>query len=133
MIDSAIDQVIEDEALVPVRLQAGRYEGILTSPESIGIEAVHNGKVICMARVTPEDGRSATFRVALDLPAEVIGEGVHVISLKSLRTGNVLDRITLLGGDVLEHDIREEIALLRDELEMLKRAFRRHCADTGTT
>jgi hypothetical protein len=44
-------------------------------------------------------------------------------------TGAVLDRVTFLAGDVLEDDVRAEISLLRDELEMLKRAFRRYASE----
>jgi hypothetical protein len=51
---------------------------------------------------------------------------VQVVSLRSTLTGAVLDRVTLLAGDALDEDIRAEVVLLRDELEMLKRAFRRH-------
>jgi len=132
MMDGVSDMTTGDEVLVRVRLLSGRYEGLLTAPESIGIEAVHQGKVIAMARVTPEDGRSDAYRVALDLPAEVISDSVQVISLKSVRSGATLDQVTLMGGDALDQDIRAEMALLREELEMLKRAFRRHCADTAT-
>ena len=35
-----------------------------------------------------------------------------------------------LAGEALAHDIRAEIDLLRAELDMLKRAFRRHCLET---
>jgi len=69
--------------------------------------------------------------VTLELPADVLSDGVQVVGLRSTATGEVLDRITLMAGSALDEDIRSEIALLRDELEMLKRAFRRHCADTS--
>ncbi len=35
-------------------------------------------------------------------------------------------------GSALDEDIRNDLSLLREELEMLKRAFRRHCADTAS-
>lgn len=54
-----------------------------------------------------------------------------MIALRSVASGEVLDRITLMSGAPLDEDIRAEVALLRDELEMLKRAFRRHCAEMG--
>jgi hypothetical protein len=43
----------------------------------------------------------------------------------------VLDRITLMAGTPLDEDLRAEIALLRDELELVKRAFLRHISDTA--
>jgi outer membrane protein assembly factor BamA len=37
----------------------------------------------------------------------------------------------LIAGEALGDDIRVEVELLRDELDMLKRAFRRHCVETA--
>ena len=45
----------------------------------------------------------------------------------------IRDRIgdfALMSGDALSYDIRAEVTLLREELDMLKRAFRRHCLET---
>ncbi|KPQ18372.1 MAG: hypothetical protein HLUCCO18_01345 [Rhodobacteraceae bacterium HLUCCO18] len=117
---------MSEEKLVKVAFQAGRYEGELHAPEDTGIEAVHDGRVIAAARLTHcEDGASGT-RVSIDLPADIMSDGVQVVSLRSTVSGAVLDRITFLAGHILDDDIRAEITLLRDELEMLKRAFRRH-------
>lgn len=121
-----------EEFLTRVRLHGGRYEGLYGGPVGASVEAVHAGAVVAVAQVQPADTASGRGRVAIDLPASVIGDGVQVITLRSVLTGEVLDRITLLSGAPLDEDIRAEVALLRDELEMLKRAFRRHCSDTGT-
>jgi hypothetical protein len=120
------------ESLIRVRLHAGRYEGVLTCTNSAGtgIEAVHEGRVIAAATLSPDDTRKGSARAIILLPAEVIGEGIQIITLRSTATGAVLDRITLMAGAALDEDIRLEIALLRDELEMLKRAFRRHVSET---
>lgn len=114
---------MSDERLVKVAFQAGRYEGELHAPEETGIEAVHDGRVIAAGRLAhSQDGT----RVHVQFPAEILSDGVQVVALRSTLTGAVLDRVTLLAGDALDDDIRAEVALLRDELEMLKRAFRRH-------
>ena len=69
--------------------------------------------------------------VGLDLPTSVLSDGVQTVNLRSAADNEVLDRITILAGEPLEHDIRAEIVQLREELELLKRAFRRHCVETG--
>lgn len=124
--------MMDIETLIRVRLQGGRYEGILSCADQGGtaIEAVHDGRVIAAAILIPEDATRNSWRVTVELPADIIGEGVQIIALRSSATGQVLDRITLMAGAPLEEDIRVELALLRDELEMLKRAFRRHCSET---
>jgi hypothetical protein len=42
----------------------------------------------------------------------------------------VLGSFSITSGEPLEDDLRNEINLLREELDMLKRAFRRHCVET---
>ena len=127
---------MDTETLVRVRLHGGRYDAILTCADKTatgGIEALHEGQVIATATLSPDVNRKGSWRVALALPGDVIGEGVQVITLRSSATGKVLDRITLLAGAPLDEDLRAEIAVLRDEVEMLKRAFRRHCAESGAS
>lgn len=119
------------EALVRTTLQAGRYEGVLTGAGQTEIEALHKGRIVGVAQVTTHPDEPGAMQVALDLPADVLSDGVQVVGLRSTATGEVLDRITLMAGSALDEDIRGEITLLRDELEMLKRAFRKHCADTA--
>jgi hypothetical protein len=115
-----------DETLVKLSFQAGRYEGELRAAEETSIEAVHDGRVIAAGRLVHGEGAS---RVSVEFPVEVLSDGVQVVNLRSTLTGAVLDRVTFLAGDVLEDDVRAEVALLRDELEMLKRAFRRHVSE----
>jgi hypothetical protein len=122
---------MSDILLTRVRFQGGRYEALLDAAAPPGLEAVHQGKIIAVAELSAEEGVPNRHRVMLDLPATVLGAGVQVITLRATGSGQVLDRITLLSGDALDEDIRAELALLRDELEMLKHAFRRHCADTA--
>ncbi len=126
------DHLVTQETLTRVRLQGGRYEGVFVGPPDTTVEALHEGKVIAVAHVRPDETVPGRFRLALDLPSSVIGEGVQVITLRSTASMAALDRITLMSGAPLDEDIRAEVALLRDELEMLKRAFRRHCSETGT-
>ncbi len=120
------------EVLTRTKLQAGRYEGVLTGADQTEIEALHKGRTVGVAQITPHPTEAGgAMQVTLALPADVLSDGVQVVGLRSTATGEVLDRITLMAGAALDEDIRGEITLLRDELEMLKRAFRRHCADTA--
>ncbi|QXT39934.1 hypothetical protein [Gymnodinialimonas ceratoperidinii] len=119
------------EALVRTSLQAGRYEGVLTGAGQTEIEALHKGRIVGVAQVTAHPTEAGAMHVALNLPPDVLSDGVQVVGLRSTASGEVLDRVTLMAGSALDEDIRGEVSLLREELEMLKRAFRRHCAETG--
>jgi hypothetical protein len=43
----------------------------------------------------------------------------------------LLGSFSIVAGDALAEDIRAELSLLRAELDMLKKAFRRHCVETS--
>ncbi|MFZ5749697.1 MAG: hypothetical protein ACOY5U_01375 [Pseudomonadota bacterium] len=45
-------------------------------------------------------------------------------------SGGTLASFVVIGGAPVEADLRAEVELLRAELDLLKRAFRRHCAET---
>jgi len=117
--------------LTRVALKAGRYEGLLNTggADIPVIELVHLDRVVGHASVASED--AGTHRVTADVPAEVLSDGVQVMSLRSAADGAVLDRVFFLMGAGLDEDFRGELALVREELELLKRAFRRHCVETG--
>lgn len=119
------------ETLQQVRLSGGAYEGIYEGNADAGIEAVHNGKVIAQAKVTSLPDRTDALHVSVDLPPSVLSDGVQVVSLRSTTSGQILDRITFMAGSTLDEDVRGEIALLRDELELLKTAFRRHVSNSS--
>jgi len=55
---------------------------------------------------------------------------VQTFLIRDRKTGDTLNSFALLSGDALSYDIRAEVILLREELDMLKRAFRRHCLET---
>lgn len=116
--------------LTRTSLKAGRYQAVLTSPATPPvIEAVHLEKVIGTAEVSADADRPGHYRIGFDIPGIVMSDGVQVVALRSAADGTVLDRVTILSGAPLDEDIRAEVALLREELEMLKAAFRRHVAD----
>ncbi len=80
--------------------------------------------------VTPTDA-PGQWDVRLDLPASALSDGVQTIVIRDDEADRTLAAVALVAGDPLSEDIRAEVDLLRAELDMLKRAFRRHCADTA--
>lgn len=70
------------------------------------------------------------FTVQVPIPPEAIGDGVQTFSIFVDGHTDPLDSFTLVAGEAVGHDLRAEVELLRAELDMLKRAFRRHCSET---
>ena len=74
-------------------------------------------------------GQPGRWVLELPIPVEALGDGVQTFVMRDAATDTVLQDFVILAGDALGDDIRAELALLRAELDMLKRAFRRHCAE----
>lgn len=116
--------------LTKTRLADGIWEGVLTGdgPDIPGIVASHPECSIGEVEIVETEGGHL---VRVPIPAEIIADGVQTILLSDAESGARLASFSILAGDVLAEDIRAEIDLLRAELDMLKRAFRRHCSETS--
>jgi hypothetical protein len=56
---------------------------------------------------------------------------VQTFLVREAGSGATLGHFTIVAGVPLEADLRAEVDLLRAELDMLKKAFRRHCVESG--
>ncbi|WP_305970207.1 MULTISPECIES: hypothetical protein [unclassified Mameliella] len=102
-----------------------RQQGSEQAPEivaSFGDRPVHG---VTLTDAT-EPGR---WVVEVPVPVEALGDGVSTVLIRDARDETVLDSFTLIAGEALSEDIRAEVSLLRAELDLLKRAFRKHCRD----
>ena len=70
------------------------------------------------------------LHLQITIPPSAVGSGVHSFVITEHQSLDVLARFTLIGGDLAEQDLRAEIDILKAELELLKRACRRHCVET---
>ncbi|NDW53400.1 hypothetical protein [Aliiroseovarius sp. PrR006] len=122
-----------DMTLEKARIHAGIWEGVLTAnvdaaPE---LEVTHQAQVVSGVEVAVVEGLSGQFSVRVPIPAALLGDGIQTFVIQDKLTGQTLDSFVIVTGEPLQADIRAEMDLLRSELDMLKRAFRRHCQDGG--
>lgn len=119
--------------LTKTRLFEGVWEGVLTREGADNaqpdIEVTHLQTRVENVRVT-EDAEAGHWVLRVPIPPELIADGVQTFVIRDRRSGGVLDSFALMSGDALSYDIRAEVTLLREELDLLKRAFRRHCLET---
>lgn len=119
--------------LTPTRFAAGSWEGVLDAEGAGGdapsLVATLRGAELPAPELVEES--PGTWAVRLRVPPEAIGEGVQTFVISDARSGERLASFSLVAGEALGHDLRAEIDLLRAELDLLKRAFRRHCFETG--
>lgn len=120
--------------LSKTRLFEGIWEGILTASDSAeqvpDIGVTHLEKPLGEVRITALD-TPGTWSLHIPIPVEMIGEGAQTFLIFDKDSGETLNSFTIIAGDAVTDDIRGEISLLRAELDLLKRAFRRHCVETG--
>ena len=120
-----------EKRLTKTRIRAGMWEGVMS-----GVEARPELEVILLQEplpgvtVEPVPAREAEWAVRVPIPPEVLSEGVQTFLIREKGATETLAHFTVITGVAMEDDMRAEVDLLRQELDMLKRAFRRHCLET---
>ncbi len=118
--------------LTATRIVEGVWEGVLTGATGApGIAVSHLGKPVDGATLAEDAGKPGQFLVRVPIPVELLSEGTQTFVITDAETEERLASFTVVMGQPLDEDIRAELALLRAELDMLKRAFRRHCVETA--
>lgn len=124
-----------ETTLTKTRLLAGKWEGVLTVPESLPAPQI---EVLVQDRRIEEVAVHAleapgTWAITVPIPAEAISDGIQVFVIRDRADENrVLNSFAVLAGEMVGDTLQAEVTLLREELDMLKRAFRRHCVETGS-
>lgn len=121
------------ERFESVGFKGGVWQGILhreRAPDRVIL--THHGETVAQARVT--DGGPKIWRIAVAIPADRLSDGVQTfILLEDHGEGSEAPRpgaerlavLPVLAGAMLDEDIPAELALLKAEVELLKREFRR--------
>ena len=105
----------------------GRIAGAADQPE---IRVTHLGEPLEGVVVTPAPD-AGQWDIAVPIPARAIADGVQTFLVWDAADDSKLGDFALLAGEALAGDLLAEIDLLRAELDMLKRAFRRHCLESS--
>lgn len=117
--------------LTKTKMMQGVWQGLITGAGDIRptLDITH--------QQTPVEGVTLAhnadadhWQIMIPIPTDAIADGVQTLVIKDKVTDEKLGHVTLLAGEALGDDIRAEMDLLRAELDMLKRAFRRHCLET---
>ncbi|MCG7521586.1 hypothetical protein [Ruegeria sp. Ofav3-42] len=113
--------------LTPTLFDNGIWRGILQTDTEPSIEVRYLDQVLDDVRVSATNGG---WEITVPVPLAAISEGVHCFVIADTATSQKLGDFTIIAGDPAADDLRSEVALLRAELDMLKRAFRRSQAST---
>ena len=120
-----------DLRLSPVSIRHGVWEGVLSGTVEPGktpsIDVHHLGEKVAEADISPTG--QGTWTVRTPIQVDTLQDGVQTYSLVDQASGLLLASFAVSLGEALESDLRADVELLRAELDLLKRAFRRHCAE----
>ncbi|MGO4909733.1 hypothetical protein ACEN2J_15520 [Pseudorhodobacter sp. W20_MBD10_FR17] len=123
---------MSEAKLTKTRLRAGVWEGVLSgAADQPELEVLLLGAPIAGVSVVSIPERAGDWAVRVPIPADALSEGVQTFLICDCGTGAQLGQFTIITGVAMENDIRAEMDLMRAELDMLKRAFRRHCLETA--
>lgn len=118
--------------LTKTKMMQGVWQGIVTQSGNgtPDIEVTHQKEVLSGVTLQ-HDEVAEHWLLSIPIPPEAITDGVQTLIIKDKTADAQIGNVSLLAGEALGDDIRAEVDLLRAELDMLKRAFRRHCLETS--
>jgi hypothetical protein len=119
--------------LTKIRLRSGMWEGRITGSTGTGarpdIRVTHLDRTVEGVKIT-ERGEADLWNITIPVPTDAVADGVQTFLIIDATDDTKLGDFTLIAGEAVADDLRAEVELLRAELDMLKRAFRRHCLET---
>lgn len=118
--------------LTKTSLKQGVWQGIITGmgEDAPKIEVTHENTALTDIVLTHNESADH-WTLSVPIPRDAIADGVHILMIRDTETGEKIGHITLQADEVAGDDLRAEMELMRAELDMLKRAFRRHCVETS--
>ncbi|QFT58444.1 hypothetical protein FIU94_06350 [Sulfitobacter sp. THAF37] len=117
--------------LTKTKMRQGVWEGVITGAgaETPKLEVTHQERAVDSFELVHND-KADHWLLSITIPPEAVSDGMQTLVIRDCAADTDIGHITLMAGEVLGDDIRAEVDLLRAELDMLKRAFRRHCVET---
>ena len=110
--------------LTKLEIIDGVYRGILSSSKKPKLLSLTDGSVT-LSEATIEDTGNKTFLVTVDIPSDVLADGVQTLCITDPETGESLDMISIVTGQYLDQNLAAEVSQLRAELDMLKATVRK--------
>ena len=106
----------------------GRISGLQNYDERPDIRVTYLDQPVDAVELT-ESG-AGIWNLSVPVPSHAVADGVQTFLIIDGSDDTKLGDFTLIAGEMMADDLRAEVELLRAELDMLKRAFRRHCLET---
>ncbi|MGR3493173.1 MAG: hypothetical protein ACU0DW_14035 [Shimia sp.] len=113
--------------LTRIRLHNGIWEGVIDTA-TMDLHAFHHDRELPNLTTSVENGET---HIRLPIPTEALSDGTQTFLIKD-GAGTTLATFAIHCGAPIAQDVTTELAVLRAELDLLKRAFRRHCVESAS-
>jgi hypothetical protein len=124
---------MSDLTLTKIRMRNGIWEARISTPNDSetqpDIRVTYLDAPVGSVDLSEGD-EAGLWNLTVPVPSQAVADGVHSFLIVDGSDDTKLGDFTLIAGEELADDLRAEVELLRAELDMLKRAFRRHCLET---
>lgn len=115
--------------MISGQLSAGHYIASLqvqgVEDFSPKVEVLHFGKTVGQVDLSEIADGVQMWRMDFTVPADLLSDGVQTFLIRESQLDQDLGSFSIIAGDPLDQDLRAEIGLLRAEVDLLKKAFRR--------
>ena len=118
--------------LTKTRMIEGTWQGVITgaSDAQPEISVTHANMSIPDFKLVRNE-TADHWVLTIPVPAAAIADGIQTVLVIDRQADQKIGEFVVIGDEVSSVDLRAEMDLLRAELDMLKRAFRRHCVETS--
>ncbi len=118
--------------LTKTRMLEGIWQGIITgaSDTKPEISVTHDNANVANFKLVRND-TADHWLLTVPIPASAIADGIQTVLIVDRELDEKIGEIVIIAEEPASVDLRAEMELLRAELDMLKRAFRRHCVETS--
>jgi hypothetical protein len=120
------------------RFREGVWEGLVTAQDPAApapqiAVTLHDKPLsgVTVTEIAHAGSAGRRWHLQVPVPVRAVGDGVQTFLVLDAEAEAVLASFALISDDLPDDDLRAEVDLLRAELDMLKRAFRRHCLETA--
>ena len=115
--------------VINTSLRAGQWhaELITAGSDEPDVSVTHQGDALDGVRIV-QTQTAGTWALTVPIPPHLISDGVQTFVLQGTE-GETLTHFSIVCGTPLAEDLRAEITLMRAELSLLQKAFRKHCAE----
>ncbi len=118
--------------LTKTRMLEGMWQGIITGAGDTKPDiAVSHANTNVPDFQLFRDEAANHWVLTIPVPATAVADGIQTILIVDRLADVKIGEIVLIGDDLSNGSLQAEMELLRAELDMLKRAFRRHCIETA--